>query len=107
MSAKNGDVTPVILSATRTPIGKYLGGLAPLRATQLGAIAIREAVKRAGVEPGTVEEVIMGHVLQGGAGQAPARQAALGAGLPSTVPAVPINKVCGSGPEGVVAGAHA
>jgi len=103
----DSDRSPVILSATRTPIGKYLGGLAPLRATQLGAIAIREAVKRAGVEPGTVEEVIMGHVLQGGAGQAPARQAALGAGLPSTVPAVTINKVCGSGLKAVMLAAQA
>src|SRR3990172_5792923 len=93
----DSDRSPVLLRATRTPTGKYLGGRAPLRATQLGAIAIREAVKRAGVDPGTVEEVIMGHVLQGGAGQAPARQAALGAGLPGTVPAVTINKVCGSG----------
>jgi len=103
----DSDRSPVILSATRTPIGKYLGGLAPLRATQLGAIAIREAVKRAGVEPGTVEEVIMGHVLQGGAGQAPARQAALGAGLPGTVPAVTINKVCGSGLKAVMLAAQA
>ena len=103
----DSDRSPVILSATRTPIGKYLGGLAPLRATQLGAIAIREAVKRAGVDPGTVEEVIMGHVLQGGAGQAPARQAALGAGLPSTVPAVTINKVCGSGLKAVMLAAQA
>src|SRR3989337_390789 len=103
----DSDRSPVILSATRTPIGKYLGGLAPLRATQLGAIAIREAVKRAGVEPGTVEEVILGHVLQGGAGQAPARQAALGAGLPGTVPAVTINKVCGSGLKAVMLAAQA
>jgi acetyl-CoA C-acetyltransferase len=98
---------PVILSATRTPIGKYLGGLAPLKATELGAIAIREAVKRAGIEPGAVEDVIMGHVLQGGTGQAPARQAALGAGLPGTVPAVTINKVCGSGLKAVMLAAQA
>ena len=103
----DSDRSPVILSATRTPIGKYLGGLAPLRATQLGAIAIREAVKRAGVEPGAIEEVILGHVLQGGAGQAPARQAALGAGLPGTVPAVTINKVCGSGLKAVMLAAQA
>ncbi len=103
----NADHTPVIVSATRTPIGKYLGGLAPLKATELGAIAIREAVKRAGIEPGAVDEVIMGHVLQGGTGQAPARQAALGAGLPGTVPAVTINKVCGSGLKAVMLAAQA
>jgi acetyl-CoA C-acetyltransferase len=101
------DRVPVILSATRTPIGKYLGGLAPLKAAQLGAIAIREAVKRAGVEPGAVDEVIMGHVLQGGTGQAPARQAALGGGLPGTVPALTINKVCGSGLKAVMLAAQA
>ena len=103
----NADHTPVIVSATRTPIGKYLGGLAPLRATELGAIAIREAVKRAGIEPSAVDDVIMGHVLQGGTGQAPARQAALGAGLPGTVPAVTINKVCGSGLKAVMLAAQA
>src|SRR3990172_1487441 len=101
------DHTPVILAATRTPIGKYLGGLAPLKATHLGSIAIREAVKRAGIEPGAVEEVIMGHVLQGGTGQAPARQAALGAGLPGTVAAFAVNKVCGSGLKAVMLGAQA
>ena len=66
--------TPVILSACRTPIGKYLGGLAPLPAPRLGALVIREAVRRAGIEDGTVEEVIMGNVLQGGVGQAPDRK---------------------------------
>ena len=101
------DTTPVIVSAVRTPIGKYLGGLAPLKATELGGRAIREAVKRAGIEPGAVDEVIMGHVLQGGTGQAPARQAALGAGLPGTVPAVTINKVCGSGLKAVMLAAQA
>jgi acetyl-CoA C-acetyltransferase len=103
----NTDRSPVILSAVRTPIGKYLGGLASLRATQLGAIAIREAVKRAGVEAGAVDEAIMGHVLQGGTGQAPARQAALGAGLPGAVPALTINKVCGSGLKAVMLAAQA
>jgi acetyl-CoA C-acetyltransferase len=107
MSAKNGDRTPVIVSATRTPIGKYLGGLSTLRAPQLGAIAVREAVKRAGVDPGAVEEVILGNVLQGGEGQAPARQAAIGAGLPGTIPAVTINKVCGSGLKAVMLAAQA
>jgi acetyl-CoA C-acetyltransferase len=101
------DRRPVIISAVRTPIGKYLGGLAPLKATELGAIAIREAVKRAGIEPGAVEEAIMGHVLQGGTGQAPARQAALGAGLPGTMPALTINKVCGSGLKAVMLAAQA
>jgi acetyl-CoA C-acetyltransferase len=101
------EATPVIVSATRTPIGKYLGGLSPLPATRLGAIAIAEAVRRAGIEAGLVDEVIMGHVLQGGAGQAPARQAAIHAGLPDTVPAVTINKVCGSGLKAVMLAAQA
>src|SRR5437763_1233121 len=104
---KNGDRIPVIVSATRTPIGKYLGGLSTLRAPQLGAIAVREAVKRAGVDPAAVEEVIMGNVLQGGEGQAPARQAAIGAGLPGTVPALTVNKVCGSGLKAVMLAAQA
>ena len=99
--------TPVILSAVRTPIGRYLGGLAPLAAPQIGAVVIREAVKRAGVDPGAVEEVIMGHVLQGGVGQAPARQAAIHAGLPGTIPALTINKVCGSGLKAVMLAAQA
>src|SRR5260370_35741065 len=88
--------TPVILSAVRTPIGKYLGALASLRAPALGALVIGEGVRRAGVEPAAVTEVIVGNVLQGGAGQAPARPAAIGAGLPGTVPSLTINKVCGS-----------
>src|SRR2546422_11174199 len=91
--------TAVILSACRTPIGKYLGGLSPLPAPRLGALVIRDAVRRAGIEPGTVDEVIMGNVLQGGVGQAPGRQAAIHAGLPGTVPALTVNKVCGSGAE--------
>ena len=99
--------TPVILSACRTPIGKYLGGLSALPAPQLGALVIREAVRRAGVDPAAVEEVIMGNVLQGGVGQAPARQAAIHAGLPGTVPAVTINKVCGSGLKAVMLAAQA
>ena len=99
--------TPVILSACRTPIGKYLGGLAPLPVPTLGALVIREAVRRAGVEPGAVEEVIMGNVLQGGVGQAPARQAAIHAGLPGTIPALTINKVCGSGLKAVILAAQA
>jgi len=99
--------TPVIVSATRTPIGRFQGSLAPLTAPKLGAIAIREAVKRAGIQPGDVQEVIMGHVVQGGSGQAPARQAALGAGLPGTVSAMTINKVCGSGLKAVMLAAQA
>jgi acetyl-CoA C-acetyltransferase len=98
--------TPVILSATRTPIGKYLGGLAPLTAPELGSIVIREALKRAGVSPAEVDEVIMGHVIQGGAGQAPARQAMLKAGIPGTVPALTVNKVCGSGLKAVMLAAQ-
>src|SRR5437879_9083317 len=99
--------TPVILSACRTPIGRYLGGLAPLPAPRLGAIVIREAVRRAGIDPAAVAEVIMGNVLQGGVGQAPARQAAIHAGLPGTIPAMTVNKVCGSGLKAVMLGAQA
>jgi acetyl-CoA C-acetyltransferase len=97
---------PVIVSAVRTPIGRYLGGLSSLSAPELGAIAIREAVKRAGVAVEDVEEVLMGHVVQGGTGQAPARQAALKAGLPGTVGATTINKVCGSGLKAVMLAAQ-
>src|SRR5438046_6068954 len=99
--------TPVILSAGRTPIGRYLGGLAPLSAPKLGALVIREAVRRAGIEATLVEEVIMGNVLQGGVGQAPARQAAIHAGLPGTIPALTVNKVCGSGLKAVMLAAQA
>ena len=105
--ADSDRVTPVILSACRTPIGRYLGGLAPLPAPRLGAFVIREAVRRAGVEPGAVEEVIMGNVLQGGVGQAPGRQAAIHAGLPGTIPALTVNKVCGSGLKAVMLAAQA
>src|SRR5256885_8208878 len=106
MSASD-ETTPVILSACRTPIGKYLGGLSALPAPRLGALVIREAVRRAGVEPAAVDEVIMGNVLQGGVGQAPARQAAIHAGLPGTGPAMTINKVCGSGLKAVMLAAQA
>src|SRR3990172_8062622 len=99
--------TPVIVSAVRTPVGKYLGGLAPLPAPKLGAIVIREAVRRAGLDAAAVEEVIMGNVLQGGVGQAPARQAAIHAGLPGTIPSVTVNKVCGSGLKAVMLAAQA
>ena len=86
----------VIVSAVRTPFGKLGGGLADKEATELGAIAIRAALDRVDVRDDEVEYVIMGQVLQGGAGQAPARQAAIGAGLPIEVPADTINKVCAS-----------
>jgi acetyl-CoA C-acetyltransferase len=99
--------TPVIVSACRTPIGKYLGALSSFSAPQLGAQAIREAVARAGVENSSIDEVIMGHVLQGGAGQAPGRQAAIQAGLPGTIPALTVNKVCGSGLKAVMLAAQA
>ena len=98
---------PVIVSAARTPIGRFLGGLSPLSAPELGAIAIREAVRRSGVSLDDIEEVIMGNVLQGGVGQAPARQAALKAGIPATVSAVTINKVCGSGLKSVMLASQA
>lgn len=92
----------VILSAVRTPIGAFLGSLSNFSAPQLGAVVIREAVKRAGIEPNEVSEVIMGEVLQGGVGQAPARQSAIYAGLPVSVPCMTINKVCGSGLKSVM-----
>lgn len=98
---------PVIISATRTAIGRFLGKLAPVTATQLGAIAIREAVNRAGVDPGQIDEVIMGNVVSAGLGQAPARQAAINAGIPAKAPAMTINKVCGSGLKAAVLAAQA
>src|SRR5947209_3076779 len=96
-----------ILSAVRTPIGKFLGELADVPATRLGAAAVAEAVKRAGVEPADIDEVIMGNVVQAGEGQAPARQAALFAGLPDTIAAFAVNKVCGSGLKAVMLAAQA
>ena len=86
-----------ILSAARTPIGKFLGELADVPAPRLGAAAIAEALKRGKVNPATVDEVVMGNVVQAGVGQAPARQAAIFAGLPDTIAAYAVNKVCGSG----------
>ncbi|MEE8192948.1 MAG: acetyl-CoA C-acetyltransferase [Gemmatimonadales bacterium] len=103
----NKETTPVIVSAVRTPVGRFLGGLSSLPATRLGAIAIREAMARAAVEPGAVDEVIMGMVVQGGAGQAPARQAAIHGGVPDEVPAMTINKVCGSGLKAVMLASQA
>src|SRR5881394_1182846 len=92
----------VILSACRTPIGAFGGALKDLSASDLGAIVIREALARAGVAPATVDDVIMGCVLQAGAGMNVARQAALKAGLPVEVPAETVNRVCGSGMQAVV-----
>jgi acetyl-CoA C-acetyltransferase len=97
---------PVIVSAARTPIGKFLGGLSPLSAPELGAIAIRAALERSRVPADQIEEVIMGNVIQGGVGQAPARQAALKGGIPATVSAMTINKVCGSGLKAVMLAAQ-
>src|SRR5213083_3033100 len=96
----------VIISAVRTPVGKFLGALKSLKATELGAIVVREAVKRAGVNPADVDEVIMGCVIQAGLGQNPARQAALHGGLPPSVSAVTVNKVCGSGLKAVMMAAQ-
>jgi len=98
---------PVILSSCRTPIGKFRGGLASLSAPDLGAIAVQAALKRAGVEPEAVQEVILGNVIAAGVGQAPARQAALKAGIPERVGALTINKVCGSGLKAVMLAAQA
>ena len=99
--------SPVILSAVRTPIGKFQGGLSPLTATQLGAKVVAEAVRRAEIDPKTVDECIMGNVVSAGLGQAPARQAALGGGLAPEVAAMTINKVCGSGLKAVALAAQA
>jgi acetyl-CoA C-acetyltransferase len=96
-----------IVGAARTPIGKFLGGLSSLKGSDLGAIAIREAMSRAGVSGGEIDEVLMGHVVQGGQGQAPARQAQIKAGIDPRVGAVTINKVCGSGLKAVMLGAQA
>jgi len=88
-------------------VGRYLGGLSSFSAPQLGSMVIREAVARAGIDGSVIDEVIMGHVLQGGSGQAPARQAMIHAGLPGTIPALTINKVCGSGLKAVMLAAQA
>ena len=100
------DRTPVIVSAARTPVGRFLGGLASLRAPELGAVAIRAAIARAGIDVAAIEDVIMGNVIQGGVGQAPARQAAIAAGIPGLVPAVTVNMVCGSGLKAVMLAAQ-
>ena len=99
--------TPVIVGAARTPIGRFLGGLSPLRAPELGAIAIRAALERSRVPAADIDEVIMGHVVQGGVGQAPARQAQLAAGIPADISALTVNMVCGSGLRAVMLAAQA
>src|SRR5918997_590763 len=96
----------LIISAVRTPTGKFLGGLKDFTAPDLGAVVVREAVRRAGIDPGTVEECIMGNVVSAGLGQAPARQAALRGGLSDHVAALTINKVCGSGLKAVMLAAQ-
>ncbi|WP_027481485.1 thiolase family protein [Deinococcus pimensis] len=98
---------PVIVAASRTPTGKFLGSLAPVRATELGTLTLRATLERAGVDAALVEDVVMGQVVQAGSGQNPARQAALRAGLPSSVGALTVNRVCGSGLQAVILGAQA
>jgi acetyl-CoA C-acetyltransferase len=102
------ETEPVILSAARTPVGKFQGALSGVPATQLGAVAVKAAVERAGLEdPEDIDEVLMGNVVQAGVGQAPARQASIFAGLPATVGATTINKVCGSGLKAAMTAAQA
>ena len=98
---------PVVAGAVRAPTGKFLGNLASFTAPQLGAIVIKEVVRRSGITPDSIDEVIMGNVVSAGLGQAPARQAALHAGLPDDTPALTINKVCGSGLKAVMLAAQA
>ncbi len=95
-----------IVSAVRTPIGSFMGGLSSVTATQLGSVAIKGAVEKSGLDFGAVDEVFMGNVLQAGVGQAPARQAALGAGLSNNVPCTTVNKVCASGMKAIMLGAQ-
>src|SRR5881398_680619 len=97
----------VIVAAVRTPVGKFQGAFAEMTGVQLGAIAVREAVRRAGIAPASVDECLMGCVLPAGLGQNPARQAALQGGLPDTVSAMTINMVCGSGLKAVALAAQA
>jgi acetyl-CoA C-acetyltransferase len=99
-------VEVVIVSAARTPVGSFLGALSSLPAAKLGEIAIRAALERAGLDAGEVDEVILGHVLQAAAGQGPARQAAMGAGIPKETPAWSLNQICGSGLRAVAIGAQ-
>ena len=103
----DSDRIPVIVSAARLPTGRFMGGLSSLAAPDLGGLAISAAVDRAGVDPDEIDDVIMGNVVQAGVGQAPARQAAIRGGVPVTVPAVTVNKVCGSGLKAVMLAAQA
>src|SRR5262245_35773810 len=96
-----------LLSAVRTPIGKYLGGLAELAAPQLGALVVAETLRRAKASPPQIDEVVLGNVIQAGVGQNPARQAALKAGLPDSIAAFTVNKVCGSGLKAAMLAAQA
>ena len=96
----------VIVSAVRTPMGSFMGSLSGIPATKLGSVAIKGAIDRAGINVDQVDEVIMGNVLQAGVGQAPARQAALGAGLSENVPCTTVNKVCASGMKSIMLGAQ-
>ena len=98
---------PVLISAVRTPVGRFLGALSSLSATDLGALAIREAVERANIPADRLDEVIMGNVVSAGEGQAPARQAAIHAGVPDDIPAVTVNMVCGSGLRAVMLASQA
>jgi acetyl-CoA C-acetyltransferase len=98
---------PVIVSAVRTPIGRFLGALQSIPAPRLGAVAVREAIARAGIKPDQVDEVILGNVVGAGLGQNPARQASIFGGVPDSVPALTVNKVCGSGLKSVVLAAQA
>jgi acetyl-CoA C-acetyltransferase len=106
MSVEDRERDVVLMGAARTPTGSFSSSLLSKSATELGAIAVKAALSRSGIDPGTVYEVIMGNVVQAGAGQAPARQAALGAGLPNTVGATAVNKVCGSGLKAVMIAAN-
>src|SRR5437763_8168888 len=99
--------TAVVVAAVRTATGKFLGGLSSFTAPQLGPIVIKEAVRRSGIEPNTIDEVIMGNVVSAGVGQAPARQSAIHADLPVDIPAFTVNKVCGSGLKAVMLAAQA
>lgn len=97
----------VLVSGARTPIGRFMGGLAPLKAPELGGIAIRAAVERAGIDASEIYDVIMGNVVSGGVGQAPARQAAMSGGIPESVGAMTVSRVCGSGLQAVMLAAQA
>src|SRR5512140_3445819 len=103
----SSDSEAVSLSGVTTPIGRFLGALSSVPATQLGSGAVKAAVERAGIEPADIEEVLMGNVVQAGEGQAPARQSGIGAGLPATVSATTVNKVCGSGLKAAMLSAQA